>query len=63
MSDLKQVAMTNTEEYPSKIEVTKNTKGFTWVISCRCKDGKELDLVNRIETLNGELVKRFKSEV
>lgn len=50
-------------ELPSKVEVTKNTKGFTWTISCRCEDGKEMSVIDRIENLNGEMLKRFKSEV
>lgn len=50
-------------ELPSKIEVTKNTKGFTWTIGIRCEDGKEASVVDRIEQLNNELVQRFKAEV
>lgn len=50
-------------ELPSKIEVTKNTKGFTWTISVRCEDGKEASVVDRIEQINKDLINRFKTEV
>jgi uncharacterized protein YjhX (UPF0386 family) len=43
----------------SAIEVTKNTKGHTWTVKCRCKDGEESKLIDRIVAINDELKKKF----
>lgn len=47
-------------ELPSKVEITKNSKGYTWTISIRCETGKEADLINKIEVLNKEMHNKFK---
>ena len=43
----------------SAIEVTKNTKGFTWTIKVRCKDGEEIALIDRLVVINGKLKEKF----
>jgi len=56
------VTVSSENTLPSKIEVTKTTKSYTWVISIRGADGKELEIIDRIDAINRELISRFKPE-
>lgn len=63
MSDsFKSSVVTNQVELPSKVEVTKNSKGYTWTISMRCEDGKEVELINKLDGLNKEMHIKFKEK-
>jgi hypothetical protein len=56
------IEVSTTNQDSSKIEVTKNSKGYTWVIRLTCKDGEEQNTIDRIEAINTDLTRRFKSE-
>ncbi len=60
----KQTQLSNnpTVEYPSKVELTKNTKGYTWTICLRGNDGSEQAMISRMEELNKEMLAKFKGD-
>ena len=57
----KELALNTIASLPSKIEVAKNTKGFNYTVEVRCKDGFELEAVDRLETIVKSLNEKFKS--
>ena len=57
-----ELVLNNENTLPSKVELTKNTKGYTWTISVRCKDGEELKLIDKMGELNSQMLNKFKSE-
>ena len=58
----KELSVSSVPTLPSKIEVVKNTKGFNFTVEVRCKDGSELEAVDRLETIVKSLNEKFKSE-
>lgn len=58
----KELSISSVATLPSKIEVVKNTKGFNFTVEVRCKDGSELEAVDRLETIVKSLNEKFKSE-
>lgn len=47
------------EHFPSAVEVNKNSKGYTWSIKLRCRDGEESELLRRIVELDREIRVKF----
>ena len=47
------------EHLPEKVELTKNSKGFTWTIGVRGKEGSGEILIKRIEALNKQMLEKF----
>lgn len=45
----------------TKIEITKNTKGYNWTVAMSCPRGQEDNLVTRLQELNGILLSKFES--
>lgn len=56
VSEIKLRSGTDTE---SKIEITKNTKGYNWTVAMSCPRGDEDNLVSRLSELNKVLLTRF----
>ncbi len=59
---MKDLSTTEFANLPSKVEVTSNSKGYTWTIGCRCEDGQEDNLIERIKQLNEKMKASFKSD-
>jgi hypothetical protein len=59
MSD-KNFEVTNVEHLPEKVELTKNSKGYTWTLGVRGKEGTGSDLINRIAELNKQMLDKFR---
>lgn len=56
VNEIKLRSGTDTE---SKIEITKNTKGYNWTVAMSCPRGDEDNLVSRLSELNKVLLTRF----
>ena len=49
VNEIKLKSGTDTE---TKIEITKNTKGYNWTVAMSCPRGQEDNLVTRLQELN-----------
>lgn len=58
VNEIKLKSGTDTE---TKIEITKNTKGYNWTVAMSCPRGQEDNLVTRLQELNGILLSKFES--
>lgn len=56
VNEIKLRSGTDTE---SKIEITKNTKGYNWTVAMSCPRGDEDNLVSRLSELNKVLLTKF----
>lgn len=58
----KNFEVTNVEHLPEKVELTKNSKGYTWTLGVRGKEGTGLDLIKRISELNKQMLDMFQAD-
>jgi len=56
---INEVRLSTGTDTESKIEVTKNTKGYNWTVSMGCPRGDEDNLVSRLSELNKVLLAKF----
>lgn len=59
MSADKNVEFISAEHLPEKVELTKNSKGYTWTLGVRGKEGTGQTLIARIEELNKQMLAKF----
>jgi len=50
------------ELYPSSVELSKTSRGFSWTLKLRSRNGEEKDLINYLEELNEIMKTKFPSE-
>lgn len=50
------------EEFPESVQLTRNSKGYTWELKARARYGKLEEAIDRLEQINNTMLTKFGSE-